>query len=77
MDFFLFLEGLVLVEEVIGDISFLIFFGVVMCRFVESVLDGEIAAGFEEDLAHFEVAFPGRVEEGGLSGNFIDVIGVG
>ena len=31
MDFFLFLEGLVLVEEVIGDISFLIFFCVVVC----------------------------------------------
>ena len=31
MDFFLFLEGLVLVEEVIGDISFLIFFRVVVC----------------------------------------------
>ena len=77
MDFFLFLEGLVLVEEVIGDISFLIFFRVVVCWFMESILDGEITAGFKEDLAHFEVAFPGRVEERGLSSNFIDVVGVG
>ena len=77
MDFFLFFESLVLVEEIIGDISFLIFFGVVVCRFVESILDSEITAGFKKDLAHFEMAFPGCVEEGGLSSNFIDVIGVG
>lgn len=41
-----------------------------------AILVADVAAMFDECLAHFEVSFPGRVEKCSLARNLVDMVDI-